>query len=72
MVSCILLESSLGAGQQLRQQGTQKVLVEGRFRGHSYTAQDGTEKFVNEVMANRVVFLSGQGQAGGGVTERNG
>ena len=44
----------------------QKVLVEGRFRGRSYTAQDGTEKFVNEVMANRVVFLSGQGQSGGG------
>lgn len=45
-----------------------RVLVEGRFRGHSYTAQDGTERHVNEIVANRVLFLSrpGDGGTGGG------
>lgn len=34
-----------------------KVFVEGRLRSRSYTANDGTTRFVNEVPDARVLFL---------------
>lgn len=42
-----------------------RILVEGRFRGRSYTAQDGTERHVNEIIAGRVLFLSRPGESSG-------
>ncbi len=38
-----------------------KVFVEGRFRSRSYTANDGTTRFVSEVADARVMFLDRAG-----------
>ena len=42
-----------------------KVFVEGRFHGRSYTANDGTTRFVNEVADARVLFLDRAGAPAG-------
>lgn len=42
-----------------------RVLVEGRFRSRQYTKSDGTEGHANEIIANRVLFLSRPGGGGG-------
>lgn len=34
-----------------------RAYVEGRFRSRSYVGNDGQTRFVNEVIANRVLFL---------------
>ena len=39
-----------------------KVLVEGRFRSRSYTANDGTERHSNEIEASRVVYFGAAGE----------
>jgi len=42
------------------QKGTQ-VAVQGRITSRSYDAQDGTKRYVTEVVANNVTFLGSKG-----------
>ena len=44
------------------QKGTQ-VAVEGRLQNRSYDAQDGTKRYVTEVIADNVSFLGSRGDA---------
>jgi len=43
--------------------GTQ-VAVEGRIQTRSYDAQDGTKRYVTEIIADNVTFLSTKGSTG--------
>ena len=43
------------------------ISVQGRLSNRSYDAQDGTKKYVTEVVANNITFLSSKSQ--GGATE---
>ena len=45
------------------QKGTQ-VAVEGRLQNRNYDAQDGTKRYVTEVIADNVSFLGSRGDAG--------
>lgn len=38
-----------------------QVAVEGRIQTRSYDAQDGTKRYVTEIMADNVTFLGGKG-----------
>lgn len=38
-----------------------RAYVEGRFRSRSFVGNDGQTRFVNEVVANRVLFLDRRG-----------
>ncbi len=42
-----------------------QVAVEGRMQTRSYDAQDGTKKYVTEVIADNVTFLGSKGSSGG-------
>lgn len=42
-----------------------KVGVEGRIQTRSYTAQDGTKRYVTEVIAESVEFLTAKSSGGG-------
>ncbi|MEX0762606.1 MAG: single-stranded DNA-binding protein [Dehalococcoidia bacterium] len=42
-----------------------RAFVEGRFRSRSYVGNDGQTRFVNEVIASRVMFLDRAGEGGG-------
>jgi single-strand DNA-binding protein len=44
------------------QKGSQ-VAVEGRIQVRSYDAQDGTKRYVTEVVADNVTFLGGKGNS---------
>lgn len=44
--------------------GTQ-VAVEGRIQTRSYDAQDGTKRYVTEIIADNVTFLGGKGATAG-------
>ena len=48
-----------------------RAYVEGRFRSRSYVGNDGQTRFVNEVIANRVLFLDRRSdvEAGQGMDE---
>ena len=46
-----------------------KVLIEGRIATRSYDAQDGTKRYVTEVVASEVEFLSAKDQTDGGSQE---
>ena len=50
------------------QKGTQ-VAVEGRLQNRSYDAQDGTKRYVTEVIADNVSFLGSRGDASNNVSE---
>ena len=41
-----------------------QVAVEGRIQTRSYDAQDGTKRYVTEIMADNVTFLGGKGSNG--------
>ena len=41
-----------------------QVAVEGRIQTRSYDAQDGTKRYVTEIMADNVTFLGGRGSNG--------
>lgn len=43
----------------------QKVFVEGRFRSRSFVGNDGQQRTISEVIANRVLFLDRPGEGGG-------
>ena len=43
-----------------------RAFVQGRFRSRSYVGNDGQTRTVNEVIANRVLFLDRAGEADGG------
>ena len=43
-----------------------RVYVEGRLNSRSWQGQDGQTRFNNEITAERVVFLDGGGDQGGG------
>jgi len=45
------------------QKGSQ-VAVEGRLQNRSYDAQDGTKRYVTEVIADNVSFLGSRGDSG--------
>lgn len=40
-----------------------RAYVEGRFRSRSWTGQDGQTRHVNEIIADRVLFLDRPGEA---------
>ena len=42
-----------------------KVYVEGRLQSSTWLGQDGQNRFRNEIIAERVIFLDGTGQQGG-------
>jgi len=44
-----------------------QVAVEGRIQTRSYDAQDGTKRYVTEVIADNVTFLGGKSQGSGNV-----
>ncbi len=44
------------------------VGIEGRIQSRSYDAQDGTRRYVTEVIADNVTFLGSRSSAGGGST----
>jgi len=50
--------------------GTQ-VAVEGRIQTRSYDAQDGTKRYVTEIIADNVTFLGGSGKGTNIVSEPN-
>ena len=41
-----------------------KVAVEGQIQNRSYDAQDGTKRYVTEIIADNVEFLTAKGEAG--------
>lgn len=41
------------------------LYVEGRLRYRKYTAQDGTERFITEILADNVSVLGGRAEQGG-------
>lgn len=41
-----------------------KVAVEGQIQNRSYDAQDGTKRYVTEIVADNVEFLTAKGEAG--------
>ena len=45
-----------------------QVAVEGRIQTRSYDAQDGTKRYVTEIVADNVTFLGGRGSNGGSET----
>ena len=45
-----------------------RVAVEGSIQTRSYDAQDGTKRYVTEVIAEEIEFLSGAKEQGGGDT----
>lgn len=51
-----------------------RAFVQGRFRSRSFVGNDGQTRTVNEVIANRVLFLdrAGEGDGGGDPREDNG
>lgn len=52
------------AGNYLRK-GT-KILVEGRIQARSYDANDGSRKYVTEVVVDNIEFAESKAQSGGG------
>jgi single-strand DNA-binding protein len=44
----------------------QRTYVEGRLHSHTYQGNDGQTRFLNEIIANRVIFLdrAGSGEQG--------
>jgi single-strand DNA-binding protein len=46
-----------------------RVYVDGRLRSRSWTGQDGQTRFVNEIIAERVLFLDRAGEAAEGDME---
>lgn len=48
-----------------------QVAVEGRIQTRSYDAQDGTKRYVTEVLADNVTFLSAKGTSGDFQTNTN-
>lgn len=48
-----------------------KVAVEGQIQNRSYDAQDGTKRYVTEIVADNVEFLTAKGEAGGNANERS-
>jgi len=49
-----------------------RVYVEGRFRSRTWQAQDGSTRFVNEIIANQVLFLDRAPQEGAAPAEETG
>ncbi len=50
-----------------------RAYVEGRFQSRPWTAQDGTQRTSNEIVADRVLFLERRGAAEGpGASEAGG
>ena len=43
-----------------------KVFLEGRLQSRSYEAQDGTKRYITEVIANEIEFASSKRQDNGG------
>jgi len=43
-----------------------RILVEGRIQSRSYDAQDGTKRYVTEVVSENIEFAGGKRQEGGG------
>lgn len=41
-----------------------KVAIEGQIQNRSYDAQDGTKRYVTEIIADNVEFLTAKGEAG--------
>ena len=41
-----------------------KVAVEGQIQNRSYDAQDGSKRYVTEIVADNVEFLTAKGEAG--------
>ena len=48
-----------------------QVAVEGRIQTRSYDAQDGTKRYVTEVLADNVTFLGAKGTSGDFQTNTN-
>lgn len=46
-----------------------RAYVEGRFQSRPWTAQDGTQRVSNEIVAERVVFLDRRGEGPGASAE---
>ncbi|WP_109479283.1 single-stranded DNA-binding protein, partial [Paraburkholderia sp. C35] len=42
------------------------VYIEGRIRTRKYQAQDGTDRYATEIVADQMQMLGGRGGAGGG------
>lgn len=57
-----------GLAEQCNQYLTKgrRVYVEGRLNSRSWQGQDGQNRFTNEITADRVLFLDGDGAQGGG------
>ena len=52
------------AGEYLRKGS--KVYVEGRLQTRKWQAQDGTDRYSTEIVANDMQMLDGRGEGGGG------
>ncbi|MCB1767960.1 MAG: single-stranded DNA-binding protein [Candidatus Competibacteraceae bacterium] len=52
------------AGEYLRKGS--KVYVEGRLQTRKWQAQDGTDRYSTEIVANEMQMLDGRGEGGGG------
>lgn len=49
-----------------------RIIVEGRLQTRTYEAQDGSKRYITEVIANEIEFAGSKAQAsGGGFDERN-
>jgi len=66
---CVLFgKTAENAGQYLKK--GKKALVEGRIRQRTYDDKDGTKKYITELLADRVVFLSSKGEGDDAQPER--
>lgn len=68
-INCVVFSKMAENVAQYTQKGS-KVAVEGELRVNSYTANDGTKRYVTEVFCNNVEFLT-RAQNGANVSNNN-
>ncbi len=66
-ISCVVWRRTAENLAKYCHKGSQ-VAVEGRIQTRNYTAQDGTKRYVTEVLVDNLTFLGSRSDNGGSVT----
>ena len=64
-ISCVAWEKTAEVISQYCTKG-KKIAVEGRIQTRSYDANDGTKRYVTEVVVQSMEFCDSKGKSGGG------
>lgn len=70
-INVVVWKKQAETAKQYLTKGSQ-VAIDGRIQTRNYDAQDGTKRYVTEVVAENVQFLNGGQQGGQEVTQNNG